>query len=68
MAKKEIIITKAQAFILAEAIQGKVDDLSKIATQLMKKGLTDAAAPVYTEIKKLNQEVSDLQEAANQQE
>lgn len=66
MAKnKEIIITKEQSVVLVEALQGKIDELSKIATSLMKKGLSDAAAPVYAAIKRIQEEIKDIEEMAS---
>lgn len=65
MAKEKILITGEHALILIEALQHKVDELSKIATQLMKKNLQDAAGPVYAEIKRINESVSELEKGVN---
>lgn len=62
MAKKELVVTKEQAGILCEALQGKIDELSKIATTLMKRGLQDAAAPVYAKIKQIQEDVSVIED------
>lgn len=48
-----IKVGSEEAEILWEALQERIVSFDKVATQLMKKKLVDAAGPVYTEIKRL---------------
>lgn len=59
-----VIINKEQVEMLLEHIQNRCVDLEKVASNLMKKKLVDAATPVYAEIKRLQKMQTGLKAPA----